>query len=187
MNIFLIADTHFGHQELINKKYRPANFNKLLFNSLKKLPENSVLIHLGDVCLGSDAENHGKYIESLKCKKWLVKGNHDNKTNNWYLEHGWDFVSTAFIGRYFGKKVLFSHRPKIIHDAIDLNIHGHFHNSDHRWQEPELVVRLTKRHRLFSAETSKYKPILLEDFINKNYDYSEEITKLFKHKDLLEV
>jgi len=187
MNIFLIADTHFGHDKLINEGYRPSNYNKLLNNNLKSLPENSILIHLGDVCLGDDSKEHGRYIKPLKCRKWLVKGNHDNKTNNWYLEHGWDFVSTVFVGRYFGKKVLFSHKPKIIHDAIDLNIHGHFHNSDHRWQEPKLLVRLTKRHRLFSAEISKYKPISLEKFINKNYDHSEEVTKLFKYKSLLKV
>ncbi|GAF94682.1 unnamed protein product, partial [marine sediment metagenome] len=143
--------------------------------------------HLGDVCLGKDLEAHKKYIKPLKCRKWLVTGNHDHKSNNWYLSNGWDFVCTAFVDRYFGSKVLFSHKPKIIHNSIDLNIHGHFHNSNHRWQEPELRIRLTKRHRLFSAEVSKYKPILLEDYITKNYDHSKKIQKLSIYKGLSEI
>ena len=179
MKIFLIADTHYCHQKLIEKNYRPDNFEKLLYKNLSNIPKDAVLLHLGDVCLGNDQEAHNKYIKTLKCQKWLVRGNHDHKSNNWYLNNGWNFICTSFVDRYFGRKILFSHIPKILHKNIDLNIHGHFHNSDHRWQEPELVKRITEKHRLFSAETSKYKPILLEDFIIKNYDHSKKIKKLF--------
>ena len=184
MKIYIIADTHFNHQELIRKNYRPANFEKLLFNNLKAISENSILIHLGDICLGKDQEAHNKYIKPLKCRKWLVRGNHDHKSNNWYLNNGWDFVCKSFVDRYFGKKILFSHKPKILHNNIDLNIHGHFHNSDHRWQEPELASRITLKHKLFSAEVSKYKYLSLQSFVEKNYDHSKEIKKLSIYKGL---
>ena len=78
---------------------------------------------------------HKFIVDELKCKKILVKGNHDSKSNSWYLEHGWDFVCEEFKDTLYGKNILFSHYPKVWDGVYDLNIHGHFHNSDHRRHE----------------------------------------------------
>lgn len=181
MAYYLIADSHFFHQKLIDLKYRPIDFEKKVLKSLQSLTEEDVLIHLGDISIGHEQFVHDYYIKPLKCKKWLIRGNHDHKSNTWYLNNGWDFVCHKFSDTYFGKYIVFSHKPREIGDKIDLNIHGHFHNSDHRWREPELLARLTERHRLFSLEDTNYQPVLLSTFINKNYDYSQEACKAYKN------
>jgi calcineurin-like phosphoesterase family protein len=180
MSFYLIADTHFLHKMLVDKGYRKLNFEETILKNLSKLTEKDVLIHLGDVGLGKEWFIHDTYIKPLKCKKWLVRGNHDNKSNTWYLNNGWDFVCHKFYDHYFGKYILFSHKPREIDDKIDLNIHGHFHNSDHRWREPELIDRLTDRHKLFCLEEANYQPILLSTFIEKNYDHSQKDCKILK-------
>ena len=156
---------------------RPKNFENLIFtNIIKIIKDEDILIHLGDVCFGKDSEMHKKYIESLPFKKILVIGNHDRKSNNWYLEHGWDFVCKTFSGKYFGKNILFSHRP---HKDIgfDVNIHGHFHNALDRLKEGRFAIEgererneqdlavLTDKHKLLALEFTNYKPVNLESFL----------------------
>ena len=108
---------------------------------------------------------HAKWIRPLPYKKVLIRGNHDRKSANWYLDHGWDMVCDGFRLEVFGKKILFTHVPQKDDGWFDLNIHGHFHNSDHRSCEPEFVKLLTDKHILLSLENTDYKPVLLEKLI----------------------
>lgn len=162
--IYVTTDTHFNHRKLEEFTGRPSNFEEQIHKWLVRLTSDDVLIHLGDICIGRDEDMHQRYIEPLVCKKWLVKGNHDKKSNHWYLSHGWDFVATFIADTYFGKKILFSHVPQPIGD-YDLNIHGHFHNSDHRRREPELLAIYTDKHRLVALENTDLKPVILEHLL----------------------
>ena len=164
MKIYLTTDTHFGHKKLIEFG-RPENFEEVIFNHLKELPDDCLLIHLGDVGLGGDGEVHDKYIKPLKMRKILVRGNHDRKSDSWYLEHGWDFVCERFENTYFGKKIMFSHIPVRDNNFYDLNIHGHFHNSEHHTQEAYILAVMNNKHKLLALEHTYYKPVNLEKFI----------------------
>ena len=167
MKIYLITDTHFNHKKLIEYG-RPEDFDDLLYKGLKELPLDCLLIHLGDICIGNDeaVHRHINQATGSLIKKILVRGNHDKKSNNWYLEHGWDFVCEQFSDTYFGKKILFSHIPVAWDGYYDLNIHGHFHDSDHRRHEKELMAIKNGYQKLLALEYTDYKPILLEKFIN---------------------
>ena len=188
MKIFLITDTHFYHDKMVPYCGRPENFTELIGTQLQLLCDNpdDVLIHLGDVCVGHDEEAHRNFIEPLLCKKWLIRGNHDSKSNTWYLSHGWDWVGYKFQDKLFGKNILFSHTPEHYANIesslwgagnFDLNIHGHFHNTLHRllegkWATPDEEERnkvdlanLTPKHKLLSIEETGYKAVLLEKFI----------------------
>ncbi len=173
MKTFLITDTHFNHAKVIEYCDRPLDFEeRILKNCLDMIKEDDTLIHLGDICIGNDKESHAKYIEPIKGTKILVRGNHDKRSDNWYLNHGWDFVCDSFTGTYFGKKVLFSHTPQIDKGDFDLNIHGHLHNKLYRIQydggemNMEFARRLTDKHKLLSIEYADYKPFLLTDQFN---------------------
>lgn len=160
-NIYIISDTHFNHTDkMIEYCGRPENYNELIWKNLKQLKDDDILIHLGDVCIGKDREVHKK-LQEFKFKKILVRGNHDKKSNSWYLNNGWDFVCEEFKDTLFGKNILFSHMPKVWDGVYDLNIHGHFHNSDHRRQEPELFKIKNGYQKLFALEYTNYKPINL--------------------------
>lgn len=156
---------------------RPIGFEELLLKELKVVSDHDVLIHLGDFCIGKDEYWHNEFMRTVNGKKWLLRGNHDGKSNSWYLDHDWDFVGEQILDTYFGKKILFSHVPKKDIGEFDLNIHGHFHNSLHRLLEGKYVVDgekernkedlavLTAKHKLLAVEFTEYKPVLLEKFI----------------------
>ncbi len=166
--VWLISDTHFNHKKIIEYCGRPIDHELLLLSSMRQIPSEDVLLHLGDICVGNDSWTH-KILDPLVCKRWLIKGNHDRKSNSWYLEKGWDFVGTHIRDTYFGKDILFSHIP-VVDNGYDLNIHGHFHNSNHRPREPELVKIKNPKQHLFSVELLGYKAMTLEHFINKTQE-----------------
>jgi calcineurin-like phosphoesterase family protein len=167
MNIYLITDTHFFHDKMVEFCGRPKNFTEVIGNNLMAcdMQKEDIFIHLGDVCMGHDEEAHKSYIQPLKAHKWLVRGNHDKKSTSWYLENGWDFVCDHFYDTFFGKKILFSHYPMAWDGYHDLNIHGHFHNTDHRRHEPQFESLKNGYQKLLAIEYTKYQPVNLEKFI----------------------
>lgn len=166
MKIWVITDTHFNHtQRMMDLCGRPADYEQRLFDAMMAIPAEDVLIHLGDVALGNEKEMHEKYIKPLQCKKWLARGNHDSKSNKWYLENGWDFVAYEIRDKYFGKKVVFTHIPIAADGVWEKNIHGHFHNTTHRSQEPAMVALYTENHIKVAVEETDYKPVLLENLL----------------------
>jgi len=158
---------------------RPDNFEDIIKAELSNVvTRDDILIHLGDICIGRDKEKN-TWFGTLPCHKILVRGNHDKKSNRWYLVHGWDFVCEAFSDRLYDKNILFSHHPKNV-DGYDLNIHGHFHNSLPRLLRGEFVVdgeeecnrqdlhRLTEdKHKLIALENTDYRPVDLEKLLTK--------------------
>lgn len=169
--IYLITDTHFNHKNIIDFCGRPENYEQLLFSSMQTVPEDSILLHLGDICMGRDEEVHKQFIEPLKCKKWLVRGNHDRKSDHWYYEHGWDVVCESINIKRGGNHIVFSHKPvtlPVIRGRFPvINIHGHFHNTDHRKHEPEMSKLLTDHHHLLAVEYTDYQIVSLDKFIIK--------------------
>lgn len=187
MKIWLITDTHFNHREKM-KLYcnRPDDYEDRLAKGMFSLGSEDLLIHLGDVCIGEELKIHNEIIERMACRKILVRGNHDNKSDNWYLTHGWDFVCFKFQAKYYGKTIMFSHMPQVYSKEIDLlfgagsydiNIHGHFHNMNNKlmdedWekQNAEYVSKhdispVNSRSRLLAVEYTNYQPIALQDFL----------------------
>ena len=150
---------------LIENEYRPKDFQHKIYMGLQNINKNDVLIHLGDICIGDDSPNNLFLTSSVDCKKILVRGNHDNKSDSWYYEHGWDFVCDLFVLKKFGKRIVFSHEPIPQHGA-DLNIHGHWHDNDHRI-EPDFYHWYGDKHRLLALEHTNYKPVELHKFLNQ--------------------
>ena len=165
MNYWLITDTHFGHKAMLEYCGRPENFSeKILHNLITQVKPNDILIHLGDICIGNEVEWHNR-LNSVQGKHWLVRGNHDKKSNTWYLSHGWDMVCDQFRDKYFGKIIMFAHKPVVWDGEYDINVHGHFHNSDHRRQEPELLAIKNGYQKLLALEYTNYQPVMLKKFI----------------------
>ena len=160
MNYWIITDTHFGHENIVSWCQRPADHEARMMKNLKStVRENDILIHLGDVAW-RDIEHWHMELLSIKAKrKWLVRGNHDKKSILRYLDYGWDFCADSFSLNMYGKNILFSHKPQI-DSGYDINIHGHFHNADHRRHEPELVAIKNDKQVLLMVEHD-YRPFSL--------------------------
>lgn len=128
--IFLIADTHFGHKRVIEfeKDFRPftsiEEHDQHLVEEWNNVVGNKDIVwHLGDVLFGRHSfETLGR----LKGIKKLVLGNHDTYPTRLYLEHFNKVFGTVGIK----DKIVLTHVP--IHPSqkyrFSRNIHGHLHH-----------------------------------------------------------
>ena len=148
--IYLITDTHLGHANMVKHCGRPANFTKLIYNNWsKKVRHDDTVIHLGDIAW---TEPDLQKMMKLPGRKILIRGNHDKRRTQEYLDMGFILVADELTMDFDGMKVLFTHKPKFGHTA-DINIHGHLH-SLHR----EDISRL---YWPLSLEHMGYRPIAL--------------------------
>lgn len=131
MKLYTISDSHWGHKNMHDWSLRPSDYEDKIYEGLKQIPEDGILIHCGDISMGGDYSFY-KMFNEFKFKKWLVKGNHDNHSNTWYLRNGWDFVGEELVIKCFGKTILFTHIPQIKREGINMNIHGHLHGGKSR-------------------------------------------------------
>ena len=168
---YVIGDTHFNHHEMLTYCNRPINFEEKLSKSMSLLDENAVLFHLGDISIGKDEEMHQRHIAPLKARKILVRGNHDKKSNTWYLRNGWDFVCTTLTDKFFGKDVLLSHKP-IADNGYEVNVHAHLHNLGHR--DGEFLLTKNEKQRLYSAEDFNYQVMPLDTIISKRSSWARK-------------
>lgn len=160
MKIWLISDTHFSHIKLEEWGKRTGQWQRKLWKGLSLIPKSDTLIHLGDICIGDDAEVHEK-IKLLKCHKILVKGNHDKKSNTWYTEHGWDFVCDGIELIFNGHYLHLTHRPSHPQGNNTWNIHGHTHGDMHHSED--YVDFYSKEYHIdISPELRGYSPLSLE-------------------------
>lgn len=173
MNCLITSDTHLGHCKLVTSGERPLNFERLILDNHKNaISEKDVLIHLGDVCLHKELHWHNIFLSKIKCKRWLIKGNHDKRSNTWYLDKGWDFVADSIVLKMFGKTILFTHKPeiKLYSDSFDINIHGHLHNDNHRDFD---FPFLSNYHINVAMEDNNYAPFNLFKLVQKSNDKAD--------------
>jgi len=163
MKIYAISDTHFGHDRLQHMGAgRPADFGERILENLVKT-KGDLLIHCGDFCIGED-QFHAtafQYATAGFKRRILVRGNHDKKSDSWYLDNGFDFVCERFVNTYFGKKVLFTHIPVLKTDEYDFNVHGHLHGGQHRAESHAEFYDRTW-HKDLAPEIHKYAPVNIE-------------------------
>ena len=162
--IYLIADTHFGHRNIIKYEDRPFNnadtMDKQLIEKWNSVvEEDDKVFHLGDFSLCSTRRSF--YIfNRLKGQKYLIKGNHDVYSDTKLKERmGFKRVFEEF---WLGDNILLTHKPKEVHPQV-LNIHGYTHKlfyQKSKW-------RTSKHHFCVSVELIDYTPISLEDLIKE--------------------
>lgn len=182
MNYYITTDTHLGHNGI--HKHRVEDYEERIIKHLKyTIQENDVLIHLGDVVF-NDGNKWMEQLNSIPCRKWLVKGNHDKRTYTWYINNGFDFIGETINLKLYGYNILLSHVPQrldnmttigsdLVESCIDINIHGHFHNTDHRSKDPYYNSLLCDKHYCLALEYNDYRPFkldkLIKNFRNKKY------------------
>lgn len=165
MNIWITTDTHFNHVKLIEYG-RPKDFeNKIKKWLLHYVEREDLLIHLGDVCIGNDAENNNWFKNNLDCRTYLIRGNHDSKSIEWYLRNGWDSCSDRLDLKMYGKRIAFTHIPIAWDGYFDINIHGHFHDTDGR-RHGDFSKILSGYNKLIALEYTKYQPLSLKKLIS---------------------
>jgi len=168
MNYIITTDTHFGHESIMSFGHRPKGFEELILEELEKFAnDNNILIHLGDISW-MEHRFWNRRLTSMPYKyKWLIRGNHDKKSDEWYLRNGWDFVGNTMSIVYNNKVIVFSHKPVELL-ASDYNFHGHFHNNSMERvleKEPELHAIHSKPGHILLALEHHYKPFKLNNIL----------------------
>lgn len=152
---FVIADTHFGHENIIKYCNRPFRDVEHMNGALIKkwntaVRKEDTVFMLGDFALGN-AEFVRQIGQQLNGRKFLVKGNHDNLPNHVYLDAGFKEVSSYPI--LFDGFYLMSHEPLVLSQTTPyFNFYGHVHNDD-RYQD-------TLTSKCISVERISYTPYM---------------------------
>jgi calcineurin-like phosphoesterase family protein len=156
MRFWILADTHLGHRllETAEMGARPRDFEALIVqNTAKVIRSEDVLIHLGDVSLYRHEKWHYRLLMACPCKRWLIRGNHDDKSVTWYMTVGWNFVGDEIKLKTFGKSILLSHERVCDRDDFDLNVHGHSHTKGLQDNYTHVLVKMEHEYRPFDLRT----------------------------------
>ncbi len=162
--IYLIANTHFNHNNIIKYCNRPfkdiEEMNKSIINNWNSIVDkDDIVYHLGDFLLG---DNISDFVSKLNGKIYLVRGNHDGKSINFYNNIGLEVAPTKI--RLDEYKIILSHRPLEDNQIPDdyINIHGHIHNAklDGSFD--------SSKHKCVSVEVVDYRPIEIRNLLNNN-------------------
>ena len=153
---FFIADPHFGDDRIRRYENRPFQTVEEMDCELvcrwnAVVTESDTVFVLGD--FGADGYE-ANLLSKLNGHKFLVKGNHDIKSNDGYGKAGFDEV--------YDHPIVFEGFWILSHDALYVNanmpyanIFGHVHNSP-------IIKDYSKQHFCVSVERIDYTPISFE-------------------------
>ena len=158
-NVFFYADPHFGHKNVIRYCNRPftsvSEMNtQLIKNFNKVVGHDDVVYILGDFSFLNTISTT-EILKSLNGYKFLIKGNHDRKTNTAYRKMG--FVEV------YDKPIVLMNCFILSHEPIDenvgnmINIYGHLHQN---------AINNSSMKFCACVEKTDYKPISLDEIEN---------------------
>ena len=120
------------------------NWNEVVSNK-------DLVIHLGDVAL-CGKERFRQIMSQLNGRKMLIRGNHDNWTDEFYREAGFEYVSRYPI--VWNEFYILSHAPLQLSETTPyFNYYGHVHN-DEKYVD-------TATSKCVSIERLGYRPLFL--------------------------
>jgi calcineurin-like phosphoesterase family protein len=176
-SVWLISDTHFGHEKTCTVFKREDGSPLRPFSSAEEMDEfmvkawnervrpNDKVYHLGDVVI---AKKSLAILKRLNGDKVLIRGNHDIFKLADYTEHFRDIR-----GYHVMNGLILSHVP--VHtDSLarfGCNIHGHLHANrvmkargvDAKTGEILYSNEIDSRYTNVSVEQIDFAPILFED------------------------
>lgn len=141
-NTFFTADTHFGHEKLIELQGRNQDFDQEIITAWNSVvSKQDVVIHLGDLTMISK-EKTAKITQQLKGRKYLIRGNHDTASEGWYKDCGFIVLPKlyeTFCVDDVWYNFVFTHEPVASLPLFDgwFNVHGHLHGNSHRGIAPD--------------------------------------------------
>ncbi len=152
--IWFIADTHFGHENIIEYEKRPFPDVETMDQHIikkwnDKVAPNDLVYHLGDVSLHKKARTK-EILSELNGTKVLIRGNHDDNPTA-MRTIGFDAVLESAWLRVGSHDCVLLHDPGNMRHGTIWHFHGHVHS---RWKyKPE------ERSICLSVENWDYTPV----------------------------
>ncbi|MBT5022172.1 hypothetical protein HOK51_03420 [Candidatus Woesearchaeota archaeon] len=158
--IFLAADLHIDHKNIIKYCHRPFRSvqqmnNRLVSNWNRTVRKNDVVYFLGDLAYGRSSRSTDYWYRKLNGRKIFIKGNHDRSRRI--------KMHKKKVLKYKGFNFLLVHSPQQAKYWKGWVIHGHKHNNNKRYP------LINKRSKLInvSCELTKYRPINIDVLMRK--------------------
>ena len=166
MKRFIIADTHFGHENIIKYESRPFNDTEEMNNRLIELwnsvvGKDDLVYVLGDFTLSRRMDVIKNLVSSLNGRKILIMGNHDTRKPKDYVECGFEVATRKPIMVELG--VILMHEPFDDPSLIAPNyiyFFGHVHAN-------KTLMDKYSNCMCVSVERIDYRPIDLDRYIRK--------------------
>jgi len=175
MEIFFTADTHFDHPSILKHCQRPwhtiGQMNEALIeNWNKKVGKRDLVYILGDFAW----KNHRKFIQALRGKKVLIKGNHDKMPQISYDQ--FSEVTPQKDLKIEKRIVVLCHYPMFswrnsCHGSW--HAYGHVHNSP--FKHPFLALNV-------GVDVCGYEPLAWPD-LKATFEVKEELINRTGHSD----
>ncbi len=158
--IYFIADTHFSEENIMRYENRPFKSviemdKELICRWNNVVSKDDEVYILGD--FGADGKE-SSILNQLNGKKYLVKGNHDIKSNQYYRDSGFEEIydHPVIIKDFW----ILSHEPLYVNKNMPYaNLFGHVHDSP-------IIKTYSKQHYCVSVERINYMPISFDDIIS---------------------
>lgn len=160
-NIWVVSDTHFGHENIIKYCDRPFSniweMNECMVNNWNSVVKpQDIVYHLGDVYMSTrifSGEDAWNTLKKLQGRKRLVLGNHDNGEDK-VLLNNFQKIRAWRLFKEYG--LLLTHvpvHPDTLNDKVPVNVHGHIHNTHKK----------DNRYKNVSVEVINYTPVNIDE------------------------
>ena len=164
--IFMIADTHFGDEDIRQYEERPFQNTEEMDREMirrwnETVTDHDLVYHLGDFCSRGE-DRCRELLSQLKGHKFLVMGNHDlylspQKWRELGFEECYDLP--VILKGFF----MLSHEPLYICGSMPYaNLYGHVHSNP-------TYRSVSSQSACVSVERINYTPILLEELRHRMF------------------
>jgi calcineurin-like phosphoesterase family protein len=158
MRIWLTADTHWGHSNIIRLVGRPFSSveemdEAMIDNWNARVGPKDMVYHLGDFCWKGKAQEYRKKLNGKIC---LIRGNHDKNIGDADFEWVKDMETISVDGT----AVVLCHYPLAEWDGYyrgHIHLHGHCHGK----------VKPIKGRLDVGVDCWEYRPVLLEEVLER--------------------
>ena len=170
--IHIISDTHFfgnSYKEQIRGRVSNFDYTSLIITQwAKNVKDNDIVIHLGDI--GGRWNKTRELLNSLPGRKILIRGNHDKRSVESYLEAFDEVHDTLELDGY-----IFTHIPIDMRKSQKINISGHLHatpRKDTLQYFNVMYVRNLKtffdfsKNFIYTIHDWGWSPVQIDKFIN---------------------
>jgi calcineurin-like phosphoesterase family protein len=181
-NIFLISDTHFGHEKCCTTFKRNDGTPLRPFENAQEMDEEMVrrwnkvvrehdkVYHLGDVVIGA---KHLATLSRLNGSKRLIRGNHDIFKTKDYLQYFKEIYGIRVL-----EDMVLTHvplHPESITQRWRVNVHGHLHANRVTITKSTLETKINDPlYFSVCVEQIDYRPIELSELREKiNLQFEE--------------
>lgn len=166
--IYLTADTHFNHNNILHLCNRPFKDiedmnNTLVRNINNKINKNDDLYILGDFMFSRDIRDYRKMLKRLNGKIHIVLGNHDNKQFFTQLKNEKlvEEVRESLFIKDTNVKIFCSHFPY-------LEWAGFYHNTYHAFGHVHGNISVEVKNSLdVGVDSNFYSPVSINEFLRK--------------------